>query len=103
MSFRDITTILQKAAANVESEDGKKTEIVDKSTQAYKLFAEGKKPIEVAIELGLDRRETIRLYRDVWKLKRLYTLNYVYQQIGEELRIFLKLYKIVKGQGMLGN
>jgi hypothetical protein len=103
MSFRDITTILQKAAANVESEDGKKTEIVDKSTQAYKLFAEGKKPIEVAIELGLERRETIRLYRDVWKLKRLYTLNYVYQQIGEELRIFLKLYKIVKGQGMLGN
>jgi hypothetical protein len=70
MSFRDITTILQKAAANVESENGKKLqqqsaassngktiEIVDKSTHAYKLFAEGKKPIEVAIELGLHRSE----------------------------------------------
>ena len=103
MSFRDITTILQKAAANVESENGKKTEMVDKSTQAYKLFAEGKKPIEVAIELGLDRRETNRLYLDVWKLKRLYTLNSVYEQIGDELKPFLKLYKIVKDQGMLGN
>jgi regulator of replication initiation timing len=111
MSFRDITTILQKAAANVESENGKKLQQQSaassngkhKATRAYKLFAEGKTPIKVAIELGLDRRETIRLYRDVWKLKRLYTLNSVYEQIGDELKPFLKLYKIVKDQGMLGN
>ena len=77
--------------------------MVDKSTQAYKLFAEGKKPIEVAIELGLDRRETNRLYLDVWKLKRLYTLNHIHEQIGDELRTFLTLYKIVKRQVMLGN
>jgi hypothetical protein len=111
MSFRDITTFLQKAAANVESENGKKLQQQSaassngkhKATRAYKLFAEGKTPIKVAIELGLDRRETIRLYRDVWKLKRLYTLNSVYEQIGDELKPFLKLYKIVKDQGMLGN
>jgi hypothetical protein len=33
----------------------------------------------------------------------LYTLNNVYEEIGEEIRAFLKLYKIVKNQGMLGN
>jgi chromosome segregation ATPase len=57
----------------------------------------------VAIALGLDRKETIRLYRDVWKLKRLNTLNSVYEQVGDELKTFLKLYKIAKNQGMLGN
>jgi cytidylate kinase len=111
MSFRDINTALKKAAASLESETNKKqsaddkvTEIVvDKATQAFKLFSEGKKPIEVAIALGLDRKETMRLYRDVWKLKRLYTLDSVYEQIGDELRTFLRLYKIAKNQGMLDN
>jgi transcriptional regulator len=45
ISFRDINTVLKKAAANLESENSKKqhdesinskvTEIVDKATQAY--------------------------------------------------------------------
>ena len=112
ISPRDIGIIVRKAEQNnqkqqpsVDNSNGKATEVVvvDKATQAYKLFSGGKTPVEVAIELGLDRRETIGLYRDVWKLKRLYTLNSVYEQIGEELKPFLKLYKIVKNQGMLGN
>jgi hypothetical protein len=111
ISPRDIGIIVRKAEQNSQKQqqedssknNGRAVEPLDKATQAYKLFAEGKKPIQVAIELGLDRRETNRLYLDVWKLKRLYTLNYVYQQIGEELKTFLKLYKIAKNQGMLGN
>ena len=111
ISFRDIGIIVRKAKQNnqiQQQEDsgknnGRAAEPFDKTTQAYRLFSKGKKPIEVAIELGLDRNETIRLYRDVWKLKRLYTLNYVYEQIGDELKPFLKLYKIAKKQGMLGN
>jgi hypothetical protein len=118
ISFRDIGIILRKDAARGETENShrqqqqqsadssncKATEIVvDKATEAYKLFSQGKKPIEVAIALGLDRKETIRLYRDVWKLKRLNTLNSVYEQVGDELKTFLKLYKIAKNQGVLGN
>jgi hypothetical protein len=104
MSFRDINTVLKKAQGADNSSNGKATEIVvDKATQAFKLFSEGKKPIQVAIALGLDRKETMRLYRDVWKLKRLNTLNSVYEQIGDELRTFLRLYKIAKNQGMLDN
>jgi hypothetical protein len=50
MSFSDINTVLMKAAANIgsgniknqsdESSDNKVTEIVDKATQAYKLFSD---------------------------------------------------------------
>jgi transposase-like protein len=111
ISPRDLGIIVRKAEQNNQKQrqedagnnNSRAAEPLDKSTQAYKLFTEGKKPIEVAIELGLDSRETNRLYLDVWKLKRLYTLNSVYEQIGDELKPFLKLYKIAKNQGMLGN
>jgi transcriptional regulator len=105
ISPRDIGIIVRKAQQQEDlgKNNGRAAEPLDKNTQAYRLFSKGKTPIEVAIELGLDRNETIRLYRDVWKLKRLYTLNNVYEEIGEEIRTFLKLYKIVKDQGMLGN
>jgi chromosome segregation ATPase len=111
ISPRDIGIILRKAEQNNQRQqqddsgrnDGKAAQPLDKTTRAYQLFSEGKTPIEAAIELGLDKNETIRLYRDVWKLKRLYTLNNVYEEIGGEIRTFLKLYKIVKNQGMLGN
>jgi hypothetical protein len=38
-----------------ESSDNKVTEIVDKATQVYKLFSEGKNPMEVAIALAFRR------------------------------------------------
>ena len=112
ISPRDIGIILRKADQNNQrpqqeescKNNGRATaEPLGKTTRAYQLFSEGKEPIEVAIELGLDRSETIPLYRDFWKLKRLHTLNSVYEEIGDELRPFLKLYKIAKNQGMLGN
>jgi hypothetical protein len=34
----------------------------EKSTQAYKLFTEGKKPVEVAIQLNLSEKEATRSY-----------------------------------------
>src|SRR5690348_4776618 len=81
MSFQDINIVLKKAAASLESETNKKQSadsaandkaieiVVDKTTQAYKLFSEGKKPIEVAVNLGINGEETIRLYKEFWKLK----------------------------------
>jgi len=70
-----------KAAASVESENshrqqqqqsdnGKVTEIViDKSTEAHKLFAEGKKPIEVAVNLGINGGNTIQTVQRVLEVK----------------------------------
>jgi hypothetical protein len=111
MSFRDINIVLKKAAASLESEtnkkqsddsssNGKATEIVDKATQAYKLFSEGKKPIEVAVNLGINGEETIRLYKEFWKLKRLNGLYKIYPEIKHTLPSFLKLHKSLKRQGM---
>jgi hypothetical protein len=58
MSFRDIGCILRKEGLSheittIEDNNDNKKSSNDKATQAYKLFSEGKKPVQVAIELNL--------------------------------------------------
>jgi hypothetical protein len=70
-------------------------------TQAFKLFLEGKKPIEVAINLNLGADEVDRLYQQFWRLERLHQLTLVYQETRRYLPSFLKLFKIMKEQKMM--
>jgi hypothetical protein len=71
------------------------------SSKAYKLFSDGKKPVEVAMELNLREPEVTKLYRGYWRLKRLYRLNLIYKETNGKLRTFLKLYKqLIKQRGM---
>src|SRR5919107_4710805 len=51
------------------------------SSKAYKLFSEGKRPVQVAITLNLGEPEVTKLYREYWKLKRLHKLNSIYEEI----------------------
>ena len=71
-----------------------------KSTQAYKLFTEGKKPVEVAIQLNLSEKEATRSYTEYWKLKRLYSLCHIYQESKEDLSYILKLCRLAKRHGI---
>ena len=48
----------------------------EKATKAYKLYDEGKKPVEVAIQLGLSEKEATRYYTEYWRL-RLSSNNFV--------------------------
>ena len=70
------------------------------SAQAYKLFSEGKTPLEVAIELNLAESEATKFYREYWKLKNLHNLNTVYEETRGDIEPFLKLYKLSKANGM---
>src|SRR6478609_8177607 len=80
MSFRDIGTILKKAQVNhgitATIDDGNNSSnsnnnkpLNEKSTQAYELFSEGKKPVEVAIQLNLSEKKATRYYTEYWRLK----------------------------------
>jgi hypothetical protein len=53
------------------------------SAKAYELFSK-EKPVEVAIVLNLREPEVNRMYREYWKLKRLYDLDSLYEEIGDE-------------------
>ena len=70
------------------------------STQAYKLFSEGRIPIEVSIELNLSEAEATEFYKEYWNLKQLNDLNTVYQEIKGDIEYFVKLYKFAKAKRM---
>ena len=72
----------------------------EKATQAYKLFSEGKKPFEVAIELGIRESQVNKFFREFWKLKNLNQLYDIYPQIRYSLPSFLKLHKVLKRKGL---
>ncbi|MGB7636353.1 MAG: hypothetical protein WBL88_02140 [Nitrososphaeraceae archaeon] len=104
ISFRDIATILKKkeaAAVNDGSGSGNGIVAMDnqqqqlgngssqsnqKSTQSYKLFSEGKTPVDVAIKLSLSEKEANRYCTEVLRLKRLYKLASIIVRISVSRR-----------------
>ena len=100
MSPRDIHAIIKEEEARRQKyKDQQQQEEI--SSKAYKLFSEGKTPIQVAITLNLGQPEVTKLYREYWKLKRLHRLYSAYTELGNEgIGGFLKLYWLMKKKGM---
>ena len=104
MSFRDIGAILKKASAE-ENENGQTTDKMEQhpalsvSAQSYKLFSEGKTPIDVAVSLNLTQPEVTHFYREYWDLMKLQCLNKIYDDLGEDIGAFLKLYALCNSAG----
>lgn len=97
MSFGDISKIIKKFTG--EDNVGKE-KTISKDTQAIKLFSQGKTPVDVVIELDIPTDEANRIYRDFWKLKRLYQLNIIYDEIKNDMPSFLKLFRMIKDKGI---
>jgi transposase len=69
-------------------------------SQAYRLFSEGKTPIQVAVELNLREAKTTRYYQEFWKLNRLHSLNLIYEDIKDNIIPIGKLYRRIKKAGI---
>jgi DNA-binding CsgD family transcriptional regulator len=114
MSIRDIGFILKKGQVNhgiaatimdngnnsSNSNNNNNKPANEKAPQAYKLFSEGKKPVEVAIRLGLREKQVNNLFREFWKLNRLNKLYEIYPKIDHCLPSFLKLHSALKKRGL---
>jgi transposase len=111
ISPRDIGVILNKVIEEKKTEaKGQQDDNIDAknnqeqqpslSTQAYKLFSEGKTPLEVSIALNLRESEATKFCREYWKLKQLHNLNMVYGEVKDDIASFLKLYKLSKIKGI---
>jgi hypothetical protein len=113
ISPRDIGVILNKVTEekmtegskeeqdNIDSEKNQtQTQQPSVSAQAYKLFSEGKTPLQVAIALNLGESEATKFYREYWKLKQLHNLNMVYEETKGNIEPFLRLYKLAKRKGI---
>ena len=100
ISPRDIHAIIKEEEARrlQQKHQQHQEEIFSK---AYKLFSEGKHPVDVAIALNLRQPEATKLYTEYWKLKRLHRLYLIYEQLGDEyIGEFIKLYILSKKGGV---
>ena len=53
-----------------------------------------------AIELGLSEKEAIRYYTEYWRLMHLYKLHGIYKELKGDLSPILKLYRLLKREGI---
>jgi hypothetical protein len=110
MSFRDIGVITNKVKAGIERESGQLEEKLDydiksksKTTQAIKLFSEGKNLVDVVVALDLPPEDARIMYREFLGLKNMHKLVEVYDEMQNYLPSFLELFRIVASRGMNKN
>ena len=113
VSLRDINPVLKRAEKErgndlgINTQEGNnggtgnhQTQKVYAFSQAYRLFSDGKTPLDVAIELNLREPEATRYYRQYWKLRQLYSLNMVYEEIGDDIIHIPKIHRKIRAAGM---
>ena len=98
ISPRDIYAIINEEKAR-QLQNKHQQQQQELSSKAYRLFSEGKPPVEVAIALNLREPEATKLYREYWKLKRLHKLNSIYEEIGDDILHIIELYRRAKKEG----
>jgi hypothetical protein len=67
------------------------------------MFKNGKKPIEVAIELDISASEVEELQQEFWALNQLHELGFLFNEIKNYLPSFIKLFNLLKSNKMLGD
>jgi hypothetical protein len=104
LSFTDIGNIIKKIdGREIEDEIVGNKDVKNKSreTKALWLFSNGKKPIEVAVELDLTAAETHDVQEEYWALNDLHELSFIYNEIKAYLPSFLQLFRCLKKSKML--
>ena len=90
MSFKDIGAIIRR----IDGRANDNNEIYfnkSKATQALHLFKNGKKPIEVAINLDISASEIEDILQEYWVLNQLDELALVYHEIRNDLDSISKI------------
>ena len=104
MSFGDIGKIINRIDER-DNDDRVEAKIniknKSKDTQALFLFSNGKKPIEVAVELDLSASEVQNVLEEYWALNDLHELALAYNEIRAYLPSFLKLFHCLKEHRLL--
>ncbi len=98
-SFSYIGAVRRKAAKEKEIEE-EQVQKASLSTQAYKLFLEGKNPVQVSIALNIREPEVDQYFKEYFKLEKLENLYQMYREIIDDIETFVKLYKLMKDADM---
>src|ERR671910_784579 len=110
-SSHDITPVTKEhriqLAQNYAMANGEQSDVVqheqDKvipNVKAYKLFDEGKNPLEVAAELNLPGPQVRQFYIEYLSMMRMHKLVTIYQEIQDSMSYFLKLFRLGREKGV---
>jgi hypothetical protein len=104
MSPRDIGAITKKVKLQIERERGyavaEEPQPKTDESRAFKMFSEGKTPVEVVIALDLPAQFVETKYQEYWECKRMFELVQVYEEAKYDLPELLTLHRIIKRLGM---
>jgi hypothetical protein len=104
MSFKDIGKIIRKIDGRDDNDvDANGLSNKSKDTKALYMFKNGKPPIDVAIELDLSSIQVEELQQEFWQLNQLHELEFLFYEIRNYLPSFIKLFKLLKRNKMLGD
>jgi hypothetical protein len=102
MSLRDISLILKKNQVNqgivINDNVNNNKSSNEKATEAYELFSEGKKLVEVSIELGLREKEASKYFSEFLRLKGQDEVYEIYLENKHYLRSLRKLQSSKEGR-----
>ncbi len=85
-----------------DDEDEKEQRFESKSdySRAFKMFQDGRPLTEVAIELDIESPTVICYYSDYLKLVNMQRLVNIYNNVKDDLPLFLRLYRRIKKEGL---
>jgi hypothetical protein len=84
LSFREIGAVKKKEMTEREAKE-KQAQQTFASTRAYDLFLQGMTPVQVAIALNISVTEATQYYQEYWKLRQYHSLNWVYEQVKDNI------------------
>ena len=110
-SSHDITPVTKEhriqLAQNYALVNGEQSDVVQReqdrvipNVKAYKLFDEGKSPLEVTAELNLPGPQVQQFYGEYLNMRRMHKLVTIYPEIQDSMGYFLKLFRLGKEKGV---
>ena len=100
VSPNTISSVKKKFFDSTEDDTRKSASQISKETQALKLFKEGWKPLDIAIELDLAPDSVFLIQKKFYQLIGLDEFNQAYEQINGNLGPFLQLINSMNRFGM---
>ncbi len=100
ISLKTIGQILNKVTGDDEAEKEQRLESKSDYARAFQMFQDGRPLTEVAIELDIESPTVICYYEDYLKLANMRRLVCVYNELKDDLPLFLQLYKRIKKEGL---
>jgi archaellum component FlaC len=110
-SSHDITPVTKehriRLTQNYTLANGEQSNVVQReqdraipNVKAYKLFDEGKSPLEVSSELNLPGPQVQQFYVEYLNVVRMYKLVTIYQETQDSMGYYLKLFRLGKEKGV---